>query len=88
MLGLMLSTVAFFVAVFFLNRYLDEQGIEPGLTRKILVGTLATVVALGVNWAAGKLGGDAPSLRNKQALSATLKGAPARTPQEGLSGIK
>ena len=45
MLDLVLSTIAFFVASFFINRYLNDQGINKGMTRGILVFLLATVVS-------------------------------------------
>lgn len=40
-LNLILSTIAFMAAVFFLNRYLDRQGMSKTLTRKVLVFSLA-----------------------------------------------
>lgn len=49
MLGLILSTIAFFVASFYLSRYLDAQGINKGLTRSVLVFFLATIVSIGTS---------------------------------------
>jgi phosphatidylglycerophosphate synthase len=61
MLDLILSTIAFFVAAFFLKRYLDEQGIEKGMTRGTLVFVLASAVSFGVSsatdWLEGTVGG-------------------------------
>lgn len=48
MLSLVLSTVAFFVASYFLKRYLDDMGMPKGMTRSILVFCLAAMVAYGV----------------------------------------
>ena len=48
MLNLILSTIAFFVAVFFLKRYLDDQGVNKGMTRSVLVFVLASAVSFGV----------------------------------------
>lgn len=52
--GLILSTVAFFVAGYFVKRYLDEQDIPKGLTRSTLVFAIALAIAYGVavavNW--------------------------------------
>lgn len=59
MTSLILSTIAFFVAAFFINRYLDEQGLDRNMSRKLLVGTLATVISIGAGWAIDKLDGDA-----------------------------
>jgi hypothetical protein len=61
MLDLILSTIAFFVATFLLKRYFDEQGIDSGMTRGVLIFVLATTVSLGVssvtNWIEGAVGG-------------------------------
>lgn len=46
--NLVISTIAFLVAVVFLNRYFEAQGMEKTFTRKILVYTLAYVVSTGV----------------------------------------
>jgi hypothetical protein len=48
MLGIALSTVAFFVASYFIKRYLDESGIPKGMVRGMLVFALALAVAYGV----------------------------------------
>jgi hypothetical protein len=48
MLSLVLSTVAFFVASYFLKRYLDDMGIPKGMTRSVLVFCLAAMLAYGV----------------------------------------
>jgi hypothetical protein len=37
MLSLTISTIVFFVAAWFLNSYLDAQGIPKGLTRGMMV---------------------------------------------------
>ena len=49
MLDFVLSTIAFFAAAFWIKRYLDEQGINHGMTRNILVFVLATVASLAVS---------------------------------------
>ncbi len=49
MLDLLLSTAAFFAVSFWLRRYLDNQGIGPGLTRSALVLVLATVASFAVS---------------------------------------
>ena len=41
MLNLIISTIAFFVAAWFVNRYLDEQEIAKGMPRGVLVFMLA-----------------------------------------------
>ncbi len=61
MLNLFISTLVFFVAAWYLNRYLDEQGIPKGMTRGVLVFTLAALVSWGagalVDWAQVKIEG-------------------------------
>ncbi len=61
MLGLILSTVVFFVASWYLKRYMNEQEIPEGMTRGILIFTLATSISWGtwamVNWAQVKIEG-------------------------------
>ncbi len=48
MLSLGLSTVAFFVASYFIKRYLDEIGIPRTLVRGLVVFVLALAAAYGV----------------------------------------
>jgi hypothetical protein len=50
MLGLVVSTIAYFVAAYFIKRYLEEMGIPKGLTRGVSVFVLALAVAYGVAW--------------------------------------
>ena len=56
MLSLVLSTVAFFVASYFISRYLDNMGVPKSMTRSLLVFCLAAVICYGVafivDWAA------------------------------------
>jgi len=47
-LSIVLSTVAFFAATFFIQRHFEGMGIPKGLTRAIVVFTLALAVAYGV----------------------------------------
>jgi len=48
MLSLVLSTVAYFVAAFFIKRHLDGMGIPKTMTRGLVVFVLAAAVAYGV----------------------------------------
>jgi hypothetical protein len=58
MLSLIISTIAFFVTSWYLKNYLDDMEIPKGMTRGILVFTLAAAVSWGVaaavNWVQGK----------------------------------
>ena len=57
MLGIVLSTIAFFVAGYFIRRYLDGIGIPKTMVRGMVVFVLALAVAYAVafvvDWAAG-----------------------------------
>ncbi len=48
MLSLALATIAFFVASYFIKRYLDEIGIPKTLVRGLVVFALALAAAYGV----------------------------------------
>ena len=60
MLSLVFSTIAFFVASYFIKRYLDEIGIPKTLVRGLVVFVLALAAAYGVafiaDWAVGLAG--------------------------------
>ena len=48
MLSLVLSTIAFFVAAFFIKRWLDEMDIPKTMTRNIVIFVAAAAVSYGV----------------------------------------
>jgi hypothetical protein len=48
MIGLALSTVAYFVASVFIKRYLEDMGIPRDMTRGLVVFVLAVAVAYSV----------------------------------------
>jgi len=48
MLSIVLSTLAFFVASFFIKLYLERMDIPKGMTRTTLVLVMALAVAYGV----------------------------------------
>ena len=53
MLAIALSTIAFFVAGFFIRRYLDEIGIPKTMVRGMMVFVLALAAAYGVAFVVG-----------------------------------
>ncbi len=57
-LSLVVSTIAFFVASYFIKRYLDDMDIPRGMTRSITIFVLALAVAYGVAWVVGLVAGD------------------------------
>jgi hypothetical protein len=50
MLSIVLSTVAFFLAAYFIKRYLEDMGIPKSMTRGVLVFCLALIISYGVAW--------------------------------------
>ena len=48
MLSILLSTIAFFVASYFIKRYLDDNDIPKGMTRSLFVFCLAALISYGV----------------------------------------
>lgn len=46
--GIILSTLAYFLASYYLRRYLDDIGIPKGLTRSVLIFSLALIIAYAV----------------------------------------
>jgi len=59
MLGFIISTIAFSIAVYALNRHFDAQSRDSSQSRKILIMSLATAFSIGVGWVVDKLDGDA-----------------------------
>ncbi len=45
MLSIVVSTIAFFVTVYYCRRYLEEMGIPKGMTRGTLIFTAALLIS-------------------------------------------
>ena len=79
MLNLTISTIVFFIAAWFLNSYLDVQGIPKGLTRGMMVLVLASLMSWGVGWTVGwaqiRVEGPQASVQTTGGLSQILKAA-------------
>ena len=85
MLNLIISTIVFFVAAWFCNRYLNEQGIPKGMTRSLLVFMIASLVSWGtaaaIDWADVKIEGpQAAAAQDVGDLSRLLKAAGQQQP--------
>lgn len=50
MWNLVISTIVFFIAAWYIHRYLDEQGIPKGPTRGILVLVIASLLSWGAGY--------------------------------------
>jgi hypothetical protein len=48
MASIVISTIAYFVAAFFIKRWLEEMGIPKGVTRGTVIFVLAAALAYGV----------------------------------------
>jgi hypothetical protein len=57
LVSLIVSTIAYFVASFFIKRHLEEMGIPKGMTRGIVVFVLALTVAYGVAFLVDRIAG-------------------------------
>jgi len=88
MLSLFLSAIAFFVAAFFINRYLDEQGLDHNMSRKMLVGTLATIISIGAGWVVDKLDGDVDASQKNASLTDIMQSGDPTQVLKVLSGLK
>ena len=85
MLNLIISTIVFFVAAWYVNRYLDEQVMLPkGMARSVLVFLLASLVSWGAgemtDWAQVKIEGPQAAAQNSVDLSGLLKAVGQRQP--------
>ena len=49
-ISIVVSTIAFFVAMYFLKRWADDNDIPKGMTRNITLFAVAIAVAYGVAW--------------------------------------
>ena len=77
MWNLIISTLVFFIAVWHLRRYLDEQGIPKGMTRGMLVLVLASLLAWGAgevaDWANETIEGEPSTEQTQNDLQQLLK---------------
>jgi predicted PurR-regulated permease PerM len=75
--NLIISTTVFFIAVRYLHRYLEEQGLPRGMARGILVFALASLLSWGsgemVDWTQEKIEGPESATQSSDDLSQLLK---------------
>ena len=48
--ALIASTIAFFIASYFIKRWMEENDIPKSMTRSVAIFVLAVAVAYGVGW--------------------------------------
>ena len=77
--NLIVSTIVFIIAAWYVHRYLDEQEMPKGMTRGLLVLTLASLVSYGsgeaVDWVQEKIEGPRAAAQTQGDLSQLLKDA-------------
>jgi predicted PurR-regulated permease PerM len=75
--NLVISTFVFIIAVWYIRRYLEEQGIPKGMARGLLVFILAYIVSWGagvtVDWIQEKIEGPQPTAQTSDDLSRLMK---------------
>jgi hypothetical protein len=54
-LSLVLSTIAFFVASYFLRRWADDNEFPKGMTRSLGIFVFALAIAYGIAWLVDKM---------------------------------
>ena len=76
MWNLVISTIAFSIAAWYIHRYMNAQGIPKGMARGILAFTLSSLISWGVgegvDWAQDKIEGQ-PTAKPSDGLSQLLK---------------
>ncbi len=80
MWNLIISTIVFFMAVWYLRRYLDEQGIPSGATRGMLVFVIASLVSWGAGYLVDTLQGKPAQPTVQAGMSELLKDAAQAEP--------
>ena len=64
------------------------MGLDHSMSRKILVGTVATIISIGSGWVIDKLDGDENSASQNVSLTDTLQSGDPVQILKVLSGIK
>ena len=73
MWNIIISTLVFFLAAWYIRRYLDEKGIPKGMTRSLLVFVLAYIVSWGAGEAVEWTQGPQAATQNTSDLAQMLK---------------
>lgn len=75
--NIIISTIVFIVAAWYIRRYLNEQAIPAGMARGLIVFILASVVSWGagivVDWVQEKVEGPQPAAKNSDDLLILLE---------------
>jgi hypothetical protein len=73
MLNFFITTIAFSLAAYLLNRFLHAHNLGSTQSRSIVVMILATIISIGAGWAIDKLDGDAELHKNDPSIAEIVK---------------
>ena len=84
MWNIIISTIVFVIAAWYIRRFLEEHGMPKGFTRGLMVFVLAYVVSWAsgelVDWSREKMYGPEPVSQTEKDLTALLKASIATPP--------
>lgn len=73
MLNFIISTTAFSIAAYALNRYFDVNAISDTRSRTMVVMIAATLISIGAGWAVDLIDGDAELHKNDPSITEIVK---------------
>jgi hypothetical protein len=73
MLNFFISSIAFSIAAYALNRYLHAQNIVSTQSRSLVVMLVATIISIGAGWAIDQLDGEAKLHKNDPTFTEIIK---------------
>lgn len=74
MLNFVISTIAFSIAVYALNRYFDAQAANSARSRTMIVMVAATLISIGAGWAIDQLDDEAELHKNDPSMMEVVQG--------------
>jgi hypothetical protein len=87
MLNFFISTIAFSLAMYGLNRYFDARDLASTRSRTLIVMVLATLVSIGAGMAIDQLDGEAELHKNDLSLTDIVKSGDPLKIAKVLTGI-
>jgi hypothetical protein len=73
MLNFIISTIAFSLSAYGLNRFFDSQVANESRSRTMVVMVIATLISIAAGWAIDQLDGDAKLHKNDLTISEIFK---------------
>jgi hypothetical protein len=73
MLNFFISSIAFSLSAYVLNRYLQTKNIISTQSRSLVVMLLATIISIGVGWTTDQLDGEAELHKNDPTFTEIVK---------------